>query len=307
MATLKLENKIKALAQLALQFASSQPEKIAGIAPTDEDLTALYENQLDTTRRAQIFSHIANNINVHERWVRCVETLSYMDELESHVPLSETAENGNKLTDFLSKLFNTKLILGGGFSTAAVVVIMILILPQQADINIQLSFNGAYDKWGASLKQDWASLPDAKKPEPDYASDRSFFSEPKQKSQIQQVLETGFKLGVDEIGHTPFKDFGIVSTSLSNIPNSEVTAIMSAQQYDSLLQTGRLAAFAALQCRIDNSSERLEVFSTALSTLRQQLAELQFNDAKELMTLTATDTTSAVCQTAQYVVNLITN
>jgi len=80
---------------------------------------------------------------------------------------------------------------------------------------------------------------------------------------------------------------------------------MSTQQYDALIQTGNLAAFAALQCRLDSSSERLEIFSSALLTLRQQLAELQFNDAKALLSNMDTQNKPAVCVTAQYVVDLI--
>lgn len=303
MATLKLEKKLKALAQLALHFTPSQPEKIAGIAPTDEELASLYENQLEATRRAQILSHIANNPLAHERWVRCVETLVYMDEIEN--PATKTVSKSSGIFNLLSDLFNIKIMLGGGFSTAAIIVIVVSILPQQHDINIQLSLNEAYDQWGGSLQSEWNSLAPDQKPTPHYSDDRSFFTTPKQKSEVQQVLETGFKAGIDQIGDQPFEDLGIITTSLSTITNSEVSTIMSASQYDALIQTGHLAAFAAVQCRLDSSSDRLKIFSTALITLRQQLAELQFNDAKALMSMSETKNQAAVCLTAQYVVDLI--
>ncbi|MFV1984989.1 MAG: hypothetical protein ACC657_15685 [Thiohalomonadales bacterium] len=307
MALSTLEKKLNAQAQMVLQIDPYLPKSIVGIAPTDEELVSLYENQLDTTRRAQLFSHIANNPDVHERWIRCVETLTYIDEIDNNSIKAISKENNKPgIFSSLSDFFNTKSILAGGFSTAAIIVIVVAILPQQKDFNVQLSFNEAYQQWGGGLASEWDSLPAAQKPTPIYSEHRSFFTTPKQKSKIQQVLETGFKLGIEKIGDTPFNDFGIATTTLSNISNSEVSTIMSTQQYDALIQTGNLAAFAALQCRLDSSSERLEIFSSALLTLRQQLAELQFNDAKALMSNMETQNKPAVCVTAQYVVDLIT-
>jgi len=306
MALLKLETKLKALAQLALQFDNYNPEKAVGVAPTDEELTSLYENQLDATRRAQIFSHIANNTTVHERWIRCVETLSFMDAMEQKSSSTVTDKTGLKISSFFSNLFNTKTVLGGGFATAAVVIIMVSVIPPQNSFDVQLSLNGAYNQWGGLLETEWQSLPASQKPTKQFSDDRSFFTKPKDKSQIQQVLETGYKKGISQIGAIPFRDFGINTATLSDIPNSEVSNLMTSEQYNTLVETGHLAAFATIQCRLDSSSERLDVFSKALNELRPQLANIQFNDTRKLVLVMESKNKSAVCLTAQYVVELIT-
>jgi len=163
MASSTLEKKLNAQAQMVLQIDPYLPKSIVGIAPTDEELVSLYENQLNTTRRAQIFSHIANNPDVHERWIRCVETLTYIDEIDNKTTkLISTKNKKPGIFSLLSDFFNTKTMLAGGFSTAAIIVIVVAILPQQNNLNVQLSLNEAYQQWGGLLESEWNSLPQLK-------------------------------------------------------------------------------------------------------------------------------------------------
>jgi len=309
MTSTKSNKEEMALAQLALQLNSAESNSIVGTAPTDEELTALYENKLSDTRRAQLLSHIANDSSIHERWIRCVETLAYIDEIEnkSTAPsaIKEKAKRG--FFGFINDLLTPKTLMGGGFSTAAIIVIVISILPPQNNYDIQMSLNGAYNSWGSSLEQEWRTLPTDQKPTPKYSSDRSYFSDPKVKSNIQRVLETGFKISMKQIGDTPFKDYGITQKQLESIKNIDVATVMNNKQYDSLVQTGQIAALASLQCKLDSNSERLKQLTQSLAALRLQLTELQIDEAKILHSVMDTKNSKAVCLTAQYVVDLIRN
>ncbi len=309
MTLFKLKKEALTLAQLALQFTPDDSDKIVGPIPTDEELSSLYENRLDSTRRAQILSHIANNASIHDRWIRCVETLSYVDELENKSTInSESLKNTKSgLIGFFTNLLNTKILLGGGLSTAAILVIVISIIPLQKDMNIQLSLNTAYDSWGNSLENEWASLPMSQKPKPQYSSDRSYFSKPKVKSSIQQVLETGFRISINQIGESPFKDYGIETNNLSSITKSDVAVSLTTDQYESVLQIGQIAALASLQCKLDAQSARLKQLNQSLVILQHKLTELKMDDAIKLYSVMNTKNNNAVCTTAQYVIGLIRN
>jgi hypothetical protein len=305
MASIKSDDNQKTIAQIALQFSASQSEQIIGAEPTDEELAALYENKLDSTRRAQIMSHIANSPALHTRWIRYVETLSYLNVPVKELPKTQI-NNKNRFSTFIDNLFNKKSVFAGGFATAAILVIVVSILPQQNDIDVQLSLNGAYDQWGGSLEQEWNQLPTGQKPTPNYASDRSFFSEPKEKSELQQVLETGFKISMNKIGKKPFKDYGIDSSILSTVSSADVSNSMTASHYEALKHTGQIAGLAAVQCKLDVKSPRVDELKTALEALQKQLNNLQIKDSILLKSAMKTENKNAVCATAQFVVDIIT-
>ncbi len=304
MAELETQTKLKAIAHLVLQFIPRTKTNTVGLAPSDEELTALYENRLDTTRRAQVLAYIANDQEIHERWIRCVETLAYIDELET----TQTNTVKNKKNFFRSALeyLTAKPVLSGGFSTAAIIVLVMAILPQQQEINIQLSLNEAYSSWGGSLPTEWDALASDQKPTPTYSSKRSFFDEPKVKSSIQRVLETGFKISLSTIGAAPFKSYGINATNLTPLAYTDVNTIMSTLEYNALLQTGQLAGLAALQCKINSNSPRLNSLSKNLQQLQQQFNALQSVETKALSLTMKSNNNAALCATAQYIVSLIT-
>lgn len=305
MTSSKLTSNMKrnALAQLALQLDNKKIKDAVGTEPSDEDLTALYENQLDATRRAQIMEHIANSTTVHERWIRCVESLSYLEE--SNNPKSVTNKNKQGFFETLFDFVTIKQLLGGTLTAAMAFVVVISILPQQQpELNIELSLNDAYNSWGGKLENEWKTLPADQKPTPVYSSDRSFFSKPKIKSTVQQILETGFKISLDQIGGKPFKDFGIVITSLASLPNSDFSSIKP-EHYTTLVHTGQLAALAAIQCKLNPLSERLNKLTSALPILKKQLQLIPFKDATSLILLVKTKDESALCLTSQSIVDRI--
>ncbi|VAW96238.1 hypothetical protein MNBD_GAMMA22-1263 [hydrothermal vent metagenome] len=306
MASLKSDKEAIALAQLALQLESPDNASVVGITPSDEELTALYEGQLDDTRRAQVMSHIANNPNVHQRWVQCVDSLAYIDEIESETNVQATSitKPSNMIVEFISNLFKNKILLGSGFSSAVVILFVILLQIQQADINIQLQLNETYSDWGNSLPQEWNTLANDQKPTPVYSSDRSYFSELKQKSDVQKILESGFKMAMTKIGSTPFKDYGISDKNLSNTTKKDFVKNFTSSEYDSLLQTGQIAALAAIQCKLDPASPRLNKLNTALTVLHKQLNRLTTDEANNLQSKMLIHENS--CATAEHIINLIT-
>jgi hypothetical protein len=214
--------------------------------------------------------------------------------------------NNKTLYTKLSEFINSKMLLGGGFSTAAAIVLILAVLPPKNDIDIELSLNEVYSTWGNSLENEWGVLDNDKKPTPNYSDNRSFFDEDKTKSTIQQVIETGFRVSVDKLGSAPFKNYGITSSTLSEIEYTAVANSMSRQQYDALIQTGQLAAIAAVQCKLNSESKRLDSLSASLSVLKQQFIELETTETKALSNKMKSNTKLAVCETAEYIVELIT-
>ncbi len=305
MTELKTQTKLKAIAHLVLQFIPLKKTNSVGLIPSDEELTALYENQLDSTRRAQVLAYIANDQAIHERWIRCVETLAYMEELDNtSVKTAKKIKNPFRaIVDYIT----TKTALTGGFSTVALIILVLAILPQQQEINIQLSLNDAYTNWGSTLNAEWAQLATDQKPTPVYSGKRSFFDKPKLKSNVQNVLETGFKISISNIGETPFKSYGITPSTLANTAYHDVNNSMSTLEYNALLQTGQLAGLAALQCKINSNSERLNLLSTNLQQLQQQFVTLKSPETKALSLVMKTNDKPALCETAHYIVSLITD
>jgi hypothetical protein len=295
-----------ALAQLALQLGQ-QATSVVGSEPNDEELAALYENRLDTTRRAQIMGHIANNPAVYQRWIRCVETLSFMEEVEAQstsAPISqespayktqEQLKPKGFLDSFLEWISGHRAgVFGGGFATAAIALLVVFLFPYQKEMNVQQQLDDAYLSWGILLNDEWAAFPTHKKPKRKFASSRSFFDKPK--SDIQQALETGFKTGVEKLGKESYQGFGIDIDNLASVNASQV-ATLTAEQYQALTQTGQLTSIIAIQCTMDPSSNRITNLYPVVQSLIKQVKIISDNQAQKLVSgvEAITDKNSAVC------------
>lgn len=309
--TLKADKEEMALVQLALQFSKKTDGTLMGDLPTEEELASLYENRLDATRRAQILSFIANSSVIHERWIRCVESLVYMDKLNNvNAELADSAieESVNliqRITNWMLGLLTNRQVIGGGLSTAVVLVLVLYMLPFQRDIDIDMQIDSTYAGWGRSLESEWSALPTSKKPQPQYSTDRSFFLAPKKKSTIQQVLESGFKVSMSQIGAIPFKDYGIEITSLSSVTDDDVSNALTVSQYMAIRQIGQLSALAAMQCKINPNSERIAELSPVFVQLRKQLTDNPFENSAALVAAMGTKIDLIACSTAQHVIDQI--
>ena len=305
-----------ALAQLALQLGQ-QPTSVVGSEPSDEELAALYENRLDTTRRAQIMGHIANNPFVYQRWILCVETLTFMEELEAQSTSALTRQESSiyktseqaKLKGFLESLLgwisgHRAGVFGGGFATAAIALLVVFLFPFQKDINVQQQLDDAHLSWGILLNDEWAAFPAEKKPKRKFASNRSFFSKPK--SEIQQAIETGFKTGVEKLGNDPYQGFGIDIDNLASVNASEV-ASLTTEQYQALIQTGQLNSITALQCTMNPSSSRITNLYPAAQSLITQLKTSADKEVQKLVSgiEKTADKNAVVCEFSDNVIRLM--
>ena len=300
-----------ALARLALQISPGKGGSIVGAEPNDEELAALYESRLDNVRRAQILSHIANSQTVYDRWIRCVEAITFMEEIESASTVNERAAQKDipeSSVGFFKSLFSSPAgIFGGGLATAAIIVLAVFIAPtMQSEFDFQAGIDGAYRDWGNNLDNEWAALPSAAKPKPKL-SQRGFFSKPKSKSDIQKVLETGLKAGVETIGTQPLIDLGIEVKNLSSVHSAEVTSLTS-DQYSTVYETGRLVAVLAPQCHIDPDSERISNLIAVLDILTRKLALISVSEISQLLQGVKDNSNRAalICSLSDNVIALLT-
>jgi hypothetical protein len=304
-----------ALAQLALQLGQ-QPTSVVGDEPSDEELAALYENRMDPTRRAQIMGYIANNPTVYQRWIQCVETLAFMEEVDVQATSAQTSQKTSKyrtsdqtkspglldrLLDWISG--HKAGVFGGGFATAVIALLVVLLFPYQKDINVQQQLDDAHLSWGILLNDEWAAFPAEKKPKRKFASSRSFFVKPK--SEIQQAIETGFKTGVEKLGKESYQGFGIDIDNLASVDPSQV-ASLTAEQYQALIQTGQLTSITAIQCTMDSSSIRITNLYPALLSLIKQIKTISDSQVQKLVEVgRTTDKNAAVCQFSDNAIDLM--
>ena len=81
-----------AIARLTLNISKSASTPV-GPVPDEAELAALVENKLETVRRAQVISHIANNNGLYERWLQLVDALVYVGEMEAGIADEDLGES----------------------------------------------------------------------------------------------------------------------------------------------------------------------------------------------------------------------
>lgn len=302
-----------AMAQLALQLRQGSDSRIAGAEPSDEELAALYENRLDNTRRAQILSYIAHSPAVYQRWIRCVEALAFMEEIATTKSVentfAKTATPGalpqsEPASGFFAKLFgNPTAVFGGGLATAFIIVLGVyLTTVMESEFDLKGGIDGIYQGWGGGLGSEWAALPESARPTPRLA-ERGFFSKPK--SDLQKVLETGFQTGMAIIGKQPLIELGIDVDNLTAVNQTDIRSLTE-EQFDAVMETGRLVAATAVLCHINARSERLAEALPPVDYLIKQFAALPASDKERLLNdITPESGVATVCQLSANVLGLL--
>jgi hypothetical protein len=314
------ERRNAAMAQLALQIRQGDGNSMVGAQPTDEELAAFYENRLDSTRRAQVMSYIANSTAVYERWMRCVDALGYMEEQQATGTVGDTAakplpfaqqqstQQQKSSPGLLGRLFGSPAgIVGGGLATAAIIVLAVLLVPtMHNEFDLRQGVDGVYQDWGGQVSREWESLPPSAKPKPKLDQRGGFFAQPKPKSDIQKVLEAGLRDGMTRVGKQPLEELGIDVGKLSTVISSDITSL-TPEQYQTVFETGRLAAVLAPQCYMDPDSPRLSKLDKVLKNIIARLTPLQTDDVDALLQGVKgnTDNTVALCSLTDNVVSLV--
>jgi hypothetical protein len=195
-------------------------------------------------------------------------------------------------------------VLGGGFATAAIALLVVFLFPYQKDMSVQQHLDDAYLSWGILLNDEWDSFPAEKKPKREFASSRSFFVKPK--SEIQQAIETGFRTGVEKLGKESYEGFGIDIDNLAFVNASQLSSL-TAEQYQALTQTGVLTSFTAIQCTMDPSSSRITNLYLTVKSLIKHVETISDNQAQELVSGidAISDKNAAVCQFSANFIDLM--
>lgn len=310
-----------AAAHLALRIRQGDRNAMVGAEPTDEDLAAFYENRLDSTRRAQVLSYIANSAAVYERWMRCVDAMGYLEDQQLTEAAGETAPKSSLATQrqpppqksspgWLGRLFGSPAgIVGGGLATAAIIVLAIMLVPtMHNEFDLKQGVDGVYQDWGSDVSREWAALPPSAKPKPKLDQRGGFFAQPKPKSDVQKVLETGLKSGASRVGKKTLADLHVKVDELSSVSQGDVAALTE-RQYEALYQTGRLVAVTAPQCYMDNTNKRLTELAPVVDAITAQLATLATDDSRALLkgVKQASSTPAEICTLSKNVLALLAN
>ena len=307
------ENRDRAIACLSLTIGKSNSSPI-GSSPNEIDLAALIEGTLDPIRRSQVISHIVNNPELYSRWLRLIDDLVYLGEIENQ-DNSLTASTAIKvrtksLRESVKEFFSPKTIgiFGGGFAVATIALLVILALPLKQVIQISQNIDDAYIDWGPSLTAEWANTPDSAKPKPKYSSSRKFTFKAHEKSDIKKIIETGFKAGSKNILNYPYKSLRIDPTALANVSAAQSTGVAQ-DQYDLFFNTGRLTALASLQCVIDPQSQRLDSLYSIAQIIVVNLQKLSLPEINPLLKNfgSARDRAQDICDFSDKIISYLNN
>lgn len=248
-------NKIE-LAEVLLALNAGGADTPVGALPSDEELVALAEGQLDEVRRAQLLSHIAADENVYERWMDAVELLSLADE-----PLTGAAATESKpsLLSSLASGFNKLLSPQGfaGLATAAagIFALTVFIAPPSTEAHIDELYSAHGSHWSTSPSE----LESVK---------ARRIGTNAQASAAKQAVYMGAQHGLDDLG-SEFPSEWLPSINLE--PNSVST--LSTANYESLYNSGRLATIAHFKCQLSAAPSFYTAADTALQGISKHLGE----------------------------------
>lgn len=296
------------LAGFALHFRP--PKRPNGTAPSDEELTALYENRLPNARRTDVLSHIANDAAVYRRWLSCVqnqtlvETLTNTQATAVTSPTRATSERAKKrggwlgIIHFLSSRTG---FWGSGAAAVVTVLLMVFIIPFDSMRDDADPLARAFADWPSSLKQYWQQSPYSTLPT--QLPPRAIHLPP---SIIQQIVATGFRQGMLDL---PPQVFASQGWDANKIPVITYTPALKLDptQFKRLIDLGHFSALATVQCKLDPHHLRLKNIHAPFSALVQELQKLGVSELGNLQTalLSQADVGAAVCAATTATVQLV--
>jgi hypothetical protein len=156
------------------------------------------------------------------------------------------------------------------------------------------------------VSHEWEALPPSAKPKLKLDQRGGFFAQPKSKSDIQKVLETGLRDGMTRVGKQPLQELGIKVGKLSSVTSSDITSL-TPEQYQTVFETGRLAAVLAPQCYMDPDSPRLSKLDKVLNNIIARLTYIKTDDVSSLLqgVKVDADSAAALCVLTDNVVSLL--
>lgn len=266
--------------------------------PSDEELAAMVEGTLDTTRKAQLMNVIANDAESYARWVAAVEmaeTLQIGQFAADSAMAQQSAGKGSvlqRLVAFIQNPFKLAPV-GGGLAAAALVIFLV-----GTPTDYQGQVDGLYNDYG----QQWQGIPGTS------VQTRSLTKPQAPVLTAQdEVLKLGIQQGLQRLGR------GFSLHSLSPQPSSEVMethAGLDKEQFNALQAAGQLAALSYFKCVVGATSG---FFDNAL-VLQKALKLDQYDDeasqqlASALQKSESTESAeTTVCRFSTVAIKRVTN
>lgn len=262
-------------AEVLLALGAAQEQALFD-KPTDEELAALVEGTLDTTRKAQLMNVIANDAESYARWVAAVEMADTL-QLGAFAPQAATDAGTGKVSLLarLAAFVKNPLQLapvGGGLAATALVIFLV-----GTPTDYQGEVDGLYKDYG----QQWQGFPGAS------VQTRSLTKpKPPVLNAQDQVLKLGIQQGLQRLGD----DFSL--HNLSPEPDADISdsrAGLEKAQFNALQAAGQAAVLSYFKCAVGAAPE---YFQQALA-LQQSLQLQQYSDETSQQLAAALDMTDA--------------
>jgi len=257
-----------AVAQLALQLSDKSVRSETN-PPSDEDLAAFYDNQLNEEQRQRILFSIVNHKETYSRWVQLVDTLGSNIDIEekSEVkipnPLSALLE---KVKNWCQNGDNFSNAFGSGLATAMVILFAVLLIPTQKPVNLSDKLSEYYENIAINIANQSLQKPGLA----DLFSEQRSIIPDKEKAEFVKIMQTGFLVGAQDIQQEEFAKWGYPIKSFSVVKPSELNKL-TIEEYNNYFELGRLAAITALPCAMNTERETLiKLYPIAQSLLTQE-------------------------------------
>ena len=247
----------KAAALLALGLSQSKADNATFAAPSDEELAAMLEGKLDTTRRAQIMDSMANDSETFARWMALVETADTLG-LESFAQAEAVTTPGffASIAESLRNQFKTLAASGTGLAAAASVFLIF-----SGDSGLDSDIEDLYSSHGSR----WSQMP------VEQISTRSASGLLKKTlSAEDKALKQGVLKGIESLG----PEFSLQGANKSTTA-TDAEIDLSDKGYALLHSTGEIAALVHFKCALGAEPE---FYSQTLGLLEALQPELSANE-----------------------------
>lgn len=237
----KASRQQKASALLALGLLRDRKSNsVSDVAPSDEELAALLEGSLDTTRRAQIMESLAADPAAFSRWMALVEaadTLGIEAFAQQPVSMSQRAGVVVKLADFAKNQFRMLATAGTGLAAAASVFLIFSGEP---------GYRGGVDELYQGYGAGWSQMP------AEQIRTRSTGGAFKRALQPDELaLRQGVVAGAARLG-PEFVLQGVAADITVSAASGEQ---LSADEQQLLQSLGEVAVLSHFKCTLDGESE----------------------------------------------------
>lgn len=287
------EQKQRASVLLGLRMTREEP---MFASPTDEELTAMLENRLDTTRAAQIRHSIAHDPAVFSRWMAVVEMAETLHLAGFAKAPGKAASDTPSLISRIKALFSNPLqglAAGGGLAAAALAVVVVINMPTQYDSGV----DQLYDSYG----QQWQSLPSQVLP----TRSNLTRAQKVELSAADKALKSGIKKGLDRLGDAfvlqQVNDF----TDIQDLDS--VRSALDTEQYQLLEAVGQAATLSFFKCSLGSNSDYYDATLAYLESTVSKLATYS-DSTSELLKETlqrSGDSETRVCRFSKRVVKRV--